>query len=99
MPPEIRVIGVAGMPEVQPGDDLGYMLAEAARSQGTTIEPGDVVVVTQKIVSKTEGRVVSIEGVEPSPLRWRSPKATAGTPGTRSSFSGRASGWSAWTGA
>ena len=68
MPPEIRVIGVEGMPEVRPGDDLGSMLVEAARSQGTPVEPGDVVVVTQKIVSKAEGRVVSIEDVVPSPL-------------------------------
>ena len=68
MPPEIRVIGVEGMPEVQPGDDLGSMLVETARIQGTPIETGDVVVVTQKIVSKSEGRVVSIEDVVPSPL-------------------------------
>ena len=68
MPPEIRVIGVEGMPEVKPGDDLGVMLLEAALRQGTPIETGDVVVVTQKIVSKTEGRVVSLEGVVPSPL-------------------------------
>ena len=68
MPPEIRVIGVEGMPEVQRGDDLGVMLVEAAQGQGTAIETGDVVVVTQKIVSKAEGRVVSLEGVVPSPL-------------------------------
>ena len=68
MPPEIRVIGVERMPEVQRGDDLGVMLVEAAQGQGTAIETGDVVVVTQKIVSKAEGRVVSLEGVVPSPL-------------------------------
>ena len=68
MPPEIRVIGVEGMPEVQPGDDLGVMLVEAAQRQGTAIETGDVLVVTQKIVSKSEGRVVTLEGVVPSPL-------------------------------
>ncbi len=68
MPPEIRVIGVEGMPEVQPGDDLGSMLVEAAVRQGTSVETGDVVVVTQKIVSKSEGRVVSIEDVVPSIL-------------------------------
>ncbi len=68
MPPEIRVIGVEGMPEVQPGDDLGSMLVEAAQRQGTPVESGDVVVVTQKIVSKSEGRVVSIEDVVPSAL-------------------------------
>jgi coenzyme F420-0:L-glutamate ligase/coenzyme F420-1:gamma-L-glutamate ligase len=68
MPPEIRVIGVEGMPEVQPGDDLGALLMDAAQRQNTSIEAGDVIVVTQKIVSKAEGRVVSYEGVEPSTL-------------------------------
>ena len=68
MPPEIRVIGIEGMPEVQPGDDLAAQLLDAAQRQATAIESGDIIVVTQKIVSKAEGRVVSIESVEASPL-------------------------------
>jgi coenzyme F420-0:L-glutamate ligase/coenzyme F420-1:gamma-L-glutamate ligase len=68
MPPEIRVIGVEGMPEVREGDDLASQIMDAAQRQGTHIEPGDVLVVTQKIVSKAEGRVVPIDSVEPSPL-------------------------------
>jgi coenzyme F420-0:L-glutamate ligase/coenzyme F420-1:gamma-L-glutamate ligase len=68
MPPEVRVIGVEGMPEIQPGDDLGRLMMDAAQRQGTPIESGDVVVVTQKIVSKAEGRVMRVEGVEPSAL-------------------------------
>jgi coenzyme F420-0:L-glutamate ligase/coenzyme F420-1:gamma-L-glutamate ligase len=68
MPPEIRVIGVEGMPEIKEGDDLVAGIMDAARQQGTPIEPGDVIVVTQKIISKAEGRVVSIDSVEPSPL-------------------------------
>ena len=61
MPPEIRVIGVQGMPEVQVGDNLASQIMDAAREQGAAIESGDVLVVTQKIVSKAEGRVI----------RWR----------------------------
>ncbi len=68
MPPEIRVIGIEGMPEAKPGDDLAGQMLEAAQRQGTSLESGDVIVVTQKIVSKAEGRVVSIDSVEPSPL-------------------------------
>ena len=68
MPPEVRVIGVEGMPEIQPGDDLAGLLVDAAQRQDTPIEAGDVVVVTQKVVSKAEGRVVSLQGIEPSPL-------------------------------
>jgi coenzyme F420-0:L-glutamate ligase/coenzyme F420-1:gamma-L-glutamate ligase len=68
MPPEIRVIGVQGMPEIKPGYDLVGFLMDAAQRQGTPIEAGDVVVVTQKVVSKAEGRVISFESIEPSPL-------------------------------
>ena len=68
MPPEIRVIGVQGMPEVQDGDDLPTQIIDAAQAQGTVIESGDVLVVTQKVVSKAEGRVVPIDSVEASPL-------------------------------
>ena len=68
MPPEIRVIGIQGMPEVQDGDDLPTQILDAAQTQGTAIETGDVLVVTQKVVSKAEGRVVSIDSVEASPL-------------------------------
>ena len=68
MPPEIRAVGIEGLPEVQAGDDLAGQIIDAAAAQGTPIEDGDVVVVTQKIVSKAEGRVVTIDDVEASPL-------------------------------
>ena len=68
MPSELRIIGVQGMPEVKPGDDLAEFLMDAAQRQGTPIEAGDVVVVTQKVVSKAEDRVIGFEGIEPSPL-------------------------------
>ena len=68
MPPEIRVIGIQGMPEVQSGDDIAAQIMDAAQAQDTAIEAGDVVVVTQKVVSKAEGRVISIDSVEASPL-------------------------------
>jgi len=68
MPSEIRIIGIAGMPEIKAGDDLAALLAAAAQGQGTAIQSGDVLVVTQKIVSKAEGRVVKLEDVAPSPL-------------------------------
>ncbi len=67
-PPEVRVIGVQGMPEIKPGDDLSSLLIDAAQEQGTPIEAGDVVVVTQKVVSKAEGRVMSFKDIEPSQL-------------------------------
>jgi coenzyme F420-0:L-glutamate ligase/coenzyme F420-1:gamma-L-glutamate ligase len=57
---EIRVIPVAGIPEIREGDDLGALIAAAAE-----IEDGDVVVVAQKAVSKAEGRVVRLADLEP----------------------------------
>ena len=68
MPPEIRAIGIEGIPEVQDGDDVAAQIMAAAQDQGTAIETGDVLVVTQKIVSKAEGRVLSINSVDASPL-------------------------------
>ena len=65
---EIRIIGIGGLPEVNPGDDLGGLVAEAITSQGTPVEDGDVLVVAQKVVSKAEGRLVDLEDVTPSPL-------------------------------
>ncbi|MGD0204938.1 MAG: coenzyme F420-0:L-glutamate ligase [Dehalococcoidia bacterium] len=64
---QVRIIAVAGMPEVRPGDDLAALILEAARGQGADVEDGDVLVVTQKIVSKAEGRLVDLRQVEPSP--------------------------------
>ena len=64
--PEVRVIGVAGLPEVRQGDDLAALIMDAAGRQGTGLVPGDVVVVTQKIVSKSEGRVIALAEVTPS---------------------------------
>lgn len=68
MLPEIRVIGLQGMPEIQPGDDLAAQIMDAAQGQQIPIESGDVIVVTQKIVSKAEGRVVHLRDIHPSPL-------------------------------
>lgn len=66
MQTEIRVIPVRGIGEVAPEDDLTELLLAALAQQHTPLADGDVVVVTQKIVSKAEGRVISPETVEPS---------------------------------
>tara|TARA_B100001013_G_scaffold140131_1_gene82597 strand:- start:1418 stop:2176 length:759 start_codon:yes stop_codon:yes gene_type:complete len=68
MAPEIRVIGIEGMPEAVEGDDLAVQIMDACSIQNIEIEQGDILVVTQKIVSKAEGRVIRIDSVEPSPL-------------------------------
>ena len=64
--PSFQTIGITGLPEISPGDNLGYLIADEAQDQGTPVADGDIVVVTQKIVSKAEGRVVPLDTVEPS---------------------------------
>ena len=60
MTAELRVVPVPGLPEVRPGDDLAGMVASACEA-AIGIHDGDVVVVTQKVVSKAEGRLVDID--------------------------------------
>ncbi|NWF81068.1 MAG: coenzyme F420-0:L-glutamate ligase [Chloroflexi bacterium] len=68
MPPEVRIIPVTGVGEVRPGDDLASLLLGALEAGGQALEAGDVLVVTQKVVSKAEGRLVDPAEVEPSPF-------------------------------
>ncbi len=63
--PEVRLLGLAGLPEIKAGDDLGRLIVEAARAADTALADGDLVIITQKIVSKMEGRVVVLAHVEP----------------------------------
>ena len=51
---DITAVGVPGLPEITPGADLGRLISEAAPD----LRDGDIVVVTSKIISKAEGRVV-----------------------------------------
>ncbi len=68
----IQLLGLAGMPEVQAGDDLASHILAALAAQGETLRDGDVLVVTSKIVSKSEGRLTALADVDPSPfaLSW-----------------------------
>jgi len=62
----LSVIPVIGFPEVAPGTDLTSLIAEFIARQGHGLVDGDIVVVTQKIVSKAERRFVSLASLEPS---------------------------------
>jgi coenzyme F420-0:L-glutamate ligase / coenzyme F420-1:gamma-L-glutamate ligase len=64
----IELIPLEGIPEVRPGDDLGALITAALSTSGIALEDGDVMVVTQKVVSKAEGRLVELASVEPSPF-------------------------------
>ena len=63
-PLELRAL--TGLPEIRRGDDLAALIGDALLSQGITLRDGDALVVAQKVVSKSEGRVVDLAAVTPS---------------------------------
>lgn len=63
---EIRILPVTGIGEIIPGTDLGLLIYEAIQAQRLTLQQGDILVVTQKIVSKAEDRVLKLAEIEPS---------------------------------
>ncbi len=65
-PTRMTVAALGGIPEIRLGDDLATVIVEAVAANGEAIVDGDVVVVAQKIVSKSEGRYVDLAEVTPS---------------------------------
>ena len=74
--PRLEVLGITGIPEIIGGESLGTLMADAARDQGTPLQTGDVLVVTQKIVSKAEHRLFDLNKIQPSPLALNFAKET-----------------------
>jgi coenzyme F420-0:L-glutamate ligase/coenzyme F420-1:gamma-L-glutamate ligase len=65
---ELKLLGLRGMGEVSPGDDVGRLIYESQKKSRVPFADGDVYVVAQKVVSKAEGRCVKLAGVKPSPF-------------------------------
>lgn len=72
MAAEIRVLGIDSIPEVKRGDDPVELIVAGLKQTGLTLEPGDILVVTHKLVSKAEGQVIELDSVTASDLatRW-----------------------------
>jgi len=66
MAKSITYFAVAGIPLIKPGDDLARIIVDALHAEGLALQSGDVVVIAQKIVSKTEDRYVELKNVQPS---------------------------------
>ena len=64
--PEVRIIGLPGLPIITPGADLAALIHTAIGTAELRLQEGDILVVTQKIVSKAEGCLVALSEVEPS---------------------------------
>src|SRR5260370_35404261 len=67
----VELIGLGGVPDVRPGDDMARLVLAAAAASDVMLAAGDILVVTRKVISKAEGRLVDLRAVEPSELAWR----------------------------
>jgi len=61
----LEIFGITGVGEIEPGDDLAAILAAAAAEHHGGLRDGDVLVVTQKVVSKAEGMLVPVDPDDP----------------------------------
>lgn len=61
----ITIVPITGIAEVGAGDELAVLIADAASAQGTPLADRDCLVVTQKVVSKVEGRIVELDAADP----------------------------------
>jgi coenzyme F420-0:L-glutamate ligase/coenzyme F420-1:gamma-L-glutamate ligase len=65
--PRLELVALRAFPSVGKGDDLASLIVASAANSGFAFADGDVVVVAQKIVSKSEDRFVDLASIEPSP--------------------------------
>lgn len=78
----VTFAAIEGIPLIAKGDKLGELICAASLRGGLKFEPGDILVVCQKVISKAEGRLCDLNEIEPSPLarafaaRWdKDPRA------------------------
>jgi len=64
----LEVVGIGGLPEIEPGDDIAAQIVEAADAGGNPLVDRDIVVITSKIVSKAEGCAIELDDVVASPF-------------------------------
>lgn len=64
----INVFGVQGIPEIKENDDIANHIVKALGDSGQTLYSGDIVIVTSKVISKAEGRIVGRDSIKPSPF-------------------------------
>jgi len=60
---KVEIYGLETIPEVKPGDDVAELIVEAAARENVGILDGDILVISQKIVSKAEGRLVKLDDI------------------------------------
>jgi coenzyme F420-0:L-glutamate ligase/coenzyme F420-1:gamma-L-glutamate ligase len=71
MPPRVTITGLDGIPEVRAGDDIATLVLNAVAASNETLQDGDLLVVTHKIISKAEGQLIDLRDIQPSELAQR----------------------------
>jgi coenzyme F420-0:L-glutamate ligase/coenzyme F420-1:gamma-L-glutamate ligase len=64
--PSLNIVAIPGIPLIKAGDDLAHIVVAACKSSGNFLENGDVLVISSKIVSKSEGRLFDLRDIIPS---------------------------------
>ena len=67
----LSIFGIQGLPEICEGDDLAKLVVDALLLRNTSVEDGDIVIITSKVVSKSEGRVIDLATIEPNAFAQR----------------------------
>lgn len=80
MATRLTITGIEGVPMVHPGDDLAALLIHAMETHGLKPMPDDIIVVAQKVVSKSEGCLLDLSTIEPSPEARRLARASEKDP-------------------
>ncbi len=80
--PSVTITAIEGIALVKKGDDLAELILAALERMKLALQPADILLICQKVVSKSEGRIVMLKDIEPSPLaknfaaRWdKDPRA------------------------
>ncbi len=64
--PYLEIIGITGIPEIKFNDNLAEIIISKSQKQGTPIIAKDIIIITQKIVSKSEGQIINLNSIKPS---------------------------------
>ena len=64
---KLELTALPGIPMVQPGDDIGQLIADSIARTSIILKPQDLLVVAQNIISKSEGRVIALDKIKPRP--------------------------------
>jgi coenzyme F420-0:L-glutamate ligase / coenzyme F420-1:gamma-L-glutamate ligase len=76
----LSILPVKGIPDIKRGDDVGKLIIERVENQGDEFQRGDIAVISQKIVSKAEGRTLTLSKVTPSEFARTIAKETGKDP-------------------